>query len=131
MAHIDTVQAIYAAFGRGDIPAILERLAEDVEWEHDAADHRINLLVPRRGRADVAKFFQALGDLEFTRFEVERLFESGGQVVALTRVGHKHLKTRKTFADLEVHLWTLDARGQVARFRHFVDSHALWLQQQP
>jgi ketosteroid isomerase-like protein len=33
--NIATVQEIYAAFGRGDIPAILDRLAEDIDWEPD------------------------------------------------------------------------------------------------
>jgi ketosteroid isomerase-like protein len=28
-----TVQGIYEAFGKGDVPAILEVLADDVEWE--------------------------------------------------------------------------------------------------
>ena len=29
---LQTVQAIYAAFGRGDIPALLEQLHADVNW---------------------------------------------------------------------------------------------------
>lgn len=33
MAPIETVQQIYAAFGRGDVPFILSQLADDVEWE--------------------------------------------------------------------------------------------------
>ena len=31
--HIATVSAIYEAFGRGDVGAIMERLADDVRWE--------------------------------------------------------------------------------------------------
>ena len=30
-----TVQELYAAFGRGDIPAILAKLADDVVWESE------------------------------------------------------------------------------------------------
>ena len=33
MAQIETVQQIYQAFGRGDVPAILDHLADDVDWE--------------------------------------------------------------------------------------------------
>ena len=29
-----TVADAYAAFGRGDVPAVLDRLAPDVAWEH-------------------------------------------------------------------------------------------------
>ena len=34
MSNLQTVQDIYAAFGRGDIPAILDELADDVRWDH-------------------------------------------------------------------------------------------------
>lgn len=34
MSPIETVRQIYAAFGRGDVPAILACLAEDVDWEY-------------------------------------------------------------------------------------------------
>jgi uncharacterized protein len=30
--NVQLVQEIYAAFGRGDIPAALDALAHDVEW---------------------------------------------------------------------------------------------------
>ncbi len=33
---ITTIQDVYAAFGRGDVPYILSHLTEDVSWEFDA-----------------------------------------------------------------------------------------------
>ena len=33
MSNVATVQKIYEAFGKGDVPAILAVLADDVEWE--------------------------------------------------------------------------------------------------
>ena len=33
MGTVETVQRIYEAFGAGDVPAMLELLADDVEWE--------------------------------------------------------------------------------------------------
>ncbi len=36
MSHnTDAVKAMYESFGKGDVPAILARLAPDVVWEHD------------------------------------------------------------------------------------------------
>jgi ketosteroid isomerase-like protein len=32
--HLASVQEIYAAFGRGDIDVMLERLSEDIRWEN-------------------------------------------------------------------------------------------------
>jgi hypothetical protein len=42
-----TVAGIHAAFGRGDIPAILAALADDVRWEELGGRHR----AAGRGRA--------------------------------------------------------------------------------
>jgi ketosteroid isomerase-like protein len=36
MGNLESVQAVYEAFGRGDVPAILGALADDVEWDQDA-----------------------------------------------------------------------------------------------
>jgi ketosteroid isomerase-like protein len=43
--NIDTVKTIYENFQRGDVPAILARLHEDVEWEHDTVNHGIPWIV--------------------------------------------------------------------------------------
>ena len=33
MSNVDTVKEIYAAFGRGDIGAIIDKLDDQVEWD--------------------------------------------------------------------------------------------------
>jgi hypothetical protein len=33
MSNIETVKHIYEAFGRGDIPAIIDKLDPNVEWD--------------------------------------------------------------------------------------------------
>jgi ketosteroid isomerase-like protein len=35
--NIDTVKAMYEAFGRGDVDAVLDRCTDDVDWSTDAA----------------------------------------------------------------------------------------------
>ena len=63
--HRATVVAIYEAFGGGNIPAVLDRLSEDVRWEHWAAwtPHAAGVpwLKPRQGRAGAGEFFQVIG----------------------------------------------------------------------
>ena len=34
MSNVATIQSVYEAFGRGDIPAILEVVSADAAWEH-------------------------------------------------------------------------------------------------
>ena len=123
MSNIPVVQSIYQAFARGDIPAVLERLHPDVEWEYDSVEHGIPWLIPRRGRAEVVKFFESLQGVEFHRFEPEAIFENNEQVFTTIRLEMTVRATGKKVVDLEAHLFTFDAAGQVKRFRHFMDTH--------
>lgn len=121
--NIETVQAMYQAFGRGDVPAILAHLSPDIEWEHDAADHGVPWLRPRRGRDQVEGFFGELGGLDFRRFEPLSFLTSADQVAAVIAVELASKATGRAIRDLEVHLWTFGADGKVVRFRHFADTH--------
>ncbi len=132
MTQTETIQEIYQAFGRGDVPAIIERLAEDVAWEHDALDHGIPWLKPGRGKPHVLAFFGVIGSqLSISRFEVKNLLTGGDQVVALIGIDAKVLATGKTYTDLEAHLWTFAPNGRIASFRHLTDSHQHWLASRP
>jgi ketosteroid isomerase-like protein len=125
--HSRTVEAIYAAFGRGDIRTILDALRDDVEWEHDAVDHGIPWLTPRQGKIRVGGFFEALRALDIRRFEPKRMLADGDMVVAIIHLEATVRATGRSFSDLELHLWTFDAQGKVARFRHVVDTHQHWV----
>jgi ketosteroid isomerase-like protein len=127
MAQVETVQQIYQEFGRGDIPAILSHLAEDVEWEYGNNSTDVPWLQLRRGRTHVAEFFQALADFEVRRFEPKTFLESGNVVVALIDVEATVRSTgRSIVEDDEVHVWYFERSGKVSRFRHRVDTHQQW-----
>ena len=67
MDNIRTVADIYAAFGRGDIPAILDRLAPDVVFDPDADGTAAPWLARREGR-------EGVGDLRLAgRARIPRL----------------------------------------------------------
>ena len=44
--NVETVNKIYVAFGNGDIPAILECLSENVQWEKWAENSAHHAVVP-------------------------------------------------------------------------------------
>lgn len=124
MSNLQAVQAIYQAFGTGNIPGIVDRLADDVEWEHDSVDHGIPWLKPGRGKPHVLGFFGIVGkDLEISKFDVRSLLEGGSQVVALIGIEAKVRSTGKSYKDYEAHVWTFNAQGKVSAFRHLVDTH--------
>lgn len=124
MNPVETVQQIYAAFGRGDVPAILQHLAEDVEWEYATAPNPIPWLQPLRGRDQVPRFFEALfSHIEITRFEVTKLFGDATTVVDLVDLDYTTRATGMQVQERdEVHIWHFNAAGQVQRFRHRADT---------
>lgn len=133
MHTIEAVKQIYAAFGRDDVPAILERLAEDVQWEYGYRDHVVPWLEPRAGRAGAAAFFQAAHtELEFLNFAVTHVVGDASVVVALIDLDARVRKTGKVIQERgEAHIWHFDAAGRIHRFRHGADTLQQWRAWQP
>lgn len=129
MSNLPTVQRIYEAFGQGDIPGILECLAEDVDWEYDNLESGVPIVSPGRGKDVVLRFFEALGSgVEFTVFEPRAMMESGDLVAAVFKLDAVVKDTGKSFQqETEIHLWTFGEDGLVSRFCHRADTHAFWL----
>lgn len=125
--HLTTVQGIYEAFGRGDVPAILDRVADDVAWESWEVEHHgqkggVPWLAPRTGRDGVGEFFRVIGEgLRFHSFEVQSMLV-GERAVAVTLLLDVEVVGGGRFRDEEIHLWSFDEHGRVSRFRHYVDT---------
>ena len=122
--NVATVAAMYEAFGRGDIPAILAQLADDVDWEAGGTDHGIPWLRPGRGIDHVASFFGTLSAIDFKRFEPFSIVDDGNRVIALINLEAVVIDTGRSINDIEVHVWTFGDDGKVTAFRHMVDTIA-------
>jgi ketosteroid isomerase-like protein len=123
--HLQAVGEIYAAFGRGDVPSILARLADDVAWESFEHNHAQAAGVPWLQRHDdpesVAEFFRIVGDWDFHSFELVDLMASENQVIAEVEVDVT-IPGAERFREEELHMWTFGPDGKVTRFRHYVDT---------
>jgi len=128
VSNIATVQSLYEAFGRGDIPAILDMQSDDVTWEtwdgqNAGQDAGVPWLQVRRGKDGVGAFFQDLAEgLEFHSFEPRNLLEGGNQVAATLAIDATAKATGERFQDEEIHLWTFDDAGKVSGLRHYADT---------
>jgi ketosteroid isomerase-like protein len=127
MSNVERVQAIYEAFGRGDIPAILDRLADDVAWDQDAPGYGVPIYEPGTGKDHAARFFESLQDLEFHQFEPTNFLSGGNQVAVTINIEVTVKATGNAVKALEIHLWTFGEDGKVSRFFHCIDRHAIVL----
>jgi ketosteroid isomerase-like protein len=123
MSNIETVRHIYEAFGRGDIPAIIDKLDINVEWDVEDPAPGVPWLQPRRGAVNVPGFFESLAPLSFERFEPHTFFEDGNKVFVLVAHDVTHIATGKkyTFAN-EGHLWFFNPAGKVVKYLHVTDT---------
>ena len=119
------VQEAYAAFGRGDVQGILDRVTDDVIWKgvYGAAAH-VPTSGERRGKSAVATFFKQVAEtVKFSRFEPKEFIATGDRVVALgsyngtTSIG-------KGFESDFAMVFTLK-NGKVSHFQEFCDSAAI------
>jgi ketosteroid isomerase-like protein len=121
MDNITAVQEIYAAFGRGDVPGILDRLAPDVVFDPDF-DGTAPWLTRREGRDGVAGFFADLAALDIHAFEPRNFMAGGDQVAVTIRIGATVRATGEALPSDEMHLWTFGPDGLATEMRHYVDT---------
>jgi ketosteroid isomerase-like protein len=90
-SNLERVQQVYAAFGRGDLPALLALLDENVSWRMAGP---APFAGERRGHAGVQEFFVKLVEAaEIEHFAPAEFLAKGETVVAL---GNERLRARGT-----------------------------------
>ncbi len=119
------VQDAYAAFGRGDIQAVLAQMDDQVTWKPiTGAGPHVPHAGERHGKAQVAEFFAILGrSLTFDRFEPRDFIAQGDKVVALGNYRGRAIGG-KAFDSEWVMVFTLQ-NGRVVHFQEFTDSAAI------
>lgn len=125
MSALEVVQGIYAAFGRGDVPAILDAMADDVAWESWSNNSSQVAVVPwmqgGTGKQAVGAFFGVLGQMTVHDLQVLDMLASERQV-AVEVVIDISTANGNRYRDEEIHLWTLNGAGKVTRMRHYTDT---------
>jgi hypothetical protein len=122
--NVQTAQAGYAAFGRGDVPAILELLTDDIEWIEPGPADVIPSAGTYRGKEEVARFFAAIGEnLDMHRFEPHAFIAQDEHVVVLVSTEATAKRTGRKVANHVAHVWTFKG-GKLAHFEAFSDTAA-------
>ena len=123
---VTTVRNIYEAFGKGNFPAIIDQLSDQVQWEQWADNYSQQAGVPwmqaRTGKEGAMDFFRLLGQMHIHDFQVLSIMGSDKQAVAEIIIEAEIPATGSHYRDEELHLWTFDEHGKVIRFRHYLDT---------
>lgn len=125
--NLATTQAIYAAFGKGDLGTILGHVSDAVRWEswedNRAQQAGVPWLAERSGKAGVQAFFEVVGGgFEIHDFQVLGMMAGGNQVAVTVLMDATMRATGKHLRDEELHVWTFDEAGQVIGLRHYIDT---------
>lgn len=125
--NLATITTIYEAFGKGDVPTILEQMAPDVQWESWADNYGQQAGVPwlqaRQGREGVLAFFQYLGtQMQVTEFQVLSIMDGGHQIAVEFTIAVTLPALGTHYRDEEIHLWSFNSEGKVSRLRHYTDT---------
>ncbi len=122
MTNIELVQGLYAAFGRGDLEAIIAGLTADVDWQDYGRPSDFPSFGPRRGHDEVRDFFAVLTrDVDFLAFEPRQFHAAGDMVFVLGRsVMAMNRNGRQVDTDW-VHVFRVSG-GKVSSFREFADT---------
>lgn len=125
--NLQTVQAIYQAFGRKDFAVILEHVAPQVRWQHWADNSAQKAGVPymqeRQGHDGVLAFYKSLGDtVQVNSLKVLNFAAGDTIVVAQPAVDWTVKANGNALVDQIIHLWTFDEAGKVVGYQNFLDT---------
>ena len=120
---IQAVQDLYAAFGRGDVPTILSRLAPDVSWEAEGPAE-ISFTGIRRGPEAVKGFFQAIAsDHADPKLQAAEYLSSADSVATFGRYSCTLKKSGRRVDSPFAHLFRF-RDGKVVRFVDYLNTAA-------
>lgn len=122
-ANIEATQALFTAFGAGDIPGILAYLNDDIRIEFYGPSNIIPYAGFYDGMDAARRFFETvLSSVDIHVFDAEEFLSDGDKVVV---TGVLHLTAKSTGRDIKsdfVHVITMKD-GKWSKFRDFMNTH--------
>lgn len=119
--NIQLVKQCYDSFKKGDIPALLQLCADDIDWKLDKVSG-IPFTGQRRGKEQVAEFFKMVDEnMHSLQFEPRQFIAQGEQVVALGHYAWSVKSTDRVFESDWAHVFTVQG-GKLTGLREYMDT---------
>ena len=121
-ANTKTITEVYEAFGRGDVAAILNVVADDVDWAAEAASSGAPWYGVRHGKDAVAAFFSDFGSaMEVEEFTPVSLAANDTEVLTLVRFRARSRSTGKA-EEMNLHHYFKFRDGKITNYRGSEDT---------
>ena len=92
--NVTTVEGIYESFGKGDVPAILEQLNDDVDWAAEASSDAAPWYGLRKGKDEVVGFFEGIGGaVDVLEFSPDSFASNDDEVMVRLRFAMRSKQT--------------------------------------
>ena len=120
--NLKTIQAVYEAFGRGDVGFILDSVTDDVDWAADTASTAAPWYGPHKGKAGVTDFFQAFGStMSVQRFDPVSFAANDTEVHTIVEVAMTRIANGRS-AEMSLHHWFQVRDGKIGYYRGTEDT---------
>jgi uncharacterized protein len=121
-ANIKTIQQVYEAFGRGDVAAILNAVADDVDWAAETTSTVAPWYGVRHGKDAVADFFAGFGStMEVEEFTPVSMAANDTDVLTVVRFRARSRSSGAT-ASMDLHHFFRFRDGKIAFYRGTEDT---------
>ena len=124
--NVELVRQAYAAFGRGDIPAVLGAMDPDIQWSEAEGNPYQPSGLPWSGPDAVLKnlFAKMPNDWELFRLHPTEFHHAGDTVIVELRYEARHNATGKSLDAQVCHVWRV-RNGKLSRFQQYIDTAQL------
>lgn len=123
MKDVQTIQAIYTAFGQGDVDTILSHVADNTYWDFNGGVDGVPWHEPVQGKANLPEFFARMAEnMDFKVFEPREFIHCNGSVIVDVHLEYVVRSTGARVSEDQLQWWSLNGDGKVSRLRHYEDT---------
>ena len=123
-SNVQLVKDLYAAFGRGDVPAVLGAMDEKIDWQEPESLPFDDQIGPQAVAENIfGPVTTLLQNFSVTPAEI---LDAGEVVVAIGAYRGTGADTGKDLDAAFTHVWRIKD-GKIAGFRTYTDTHQ-WLE---
>ena len=120
--NVKTIQAVYEAFGRGDVAAIQDVVTDDVDWASETTSTVAPWFGVRHGKDGVGQFFEAFGStMEVEEFTPIAFAANDTDVLTVVRFRSRSRATGKA-ASMDLHHYFRFRDGKISYYRGTEDT---------